>query len=180
MRFPEDPRITWVQQDIRTVSLDGYDLIVNLGLFYHLTLDDQLFLLDRAAGRPMILDTHVANNKPTKFVLSEPVSQKGYSGQFYSEANKQHHPTASWGNASSFWPTPASLRKMLNERGWDVYTMTPFYLPDRTFYLCQPRKVRSRSWSAKGSSVGHHVITPVRRLRKAAKRALKPVDRRAR
>ena len=139
VRFPEDPRITWKQQDVRDVSLDGYDLIVNLGLLYHLTLDDQLFLLDRAAGRPMILDTHVATNKPSPYQLSEMVREKDYRGQFYSEAGKQNRATAPWGNLSSFWPTPASLRTMLDERGWDVYTLTPYYLPTRTFFLCQPR-----------------------------------------
>ena len=62
-RFPDDARIQWIHQDVRETSLQGYDLIVNLGLFYHLTLDDQLSLLDRAAGTPMILDTHVATER---------------------------------------------------------------------------------------------------------------------
>ena len=69
----------------------GYDLIVNLGLFYHLTLDDQLFLLDRAAGTPMILDTHVATNKPQGVGPLRAGQSAGYSGRLYSEANKQHH-----------------------------------------------------------------------------------------
>ena len=111
VRFPEDPRITWLHEDVRNTSLEGYDLIVNLGLFYHLTLDDQLFLLDRAAGTPMILDTHVATKQPKGYGLSEPVRQRGYSGRLYSEANKQDRPTASWGNLDSFWPTPAALRQ---------------------------------------------------------------------
>ena len=71
-RFPDDARIRWVHQDVRETSLEGYDLIVNLGLFYHLTLDDQLTLLDRAAGTPMILDTHVATEEPNRYNLSEP------------------------------------------------------------------------------------------------------------
>jgi hypothetical protein len=28
---------------------------------------------------------------------------------------------------------------MLDDRGWEVFTLTPFYLPTRTFFLCQPR-----------------------------------------
>jgi hypothetical protein len=28
---------------------------------------------------------------------------------------------------------------MLNERGWDVFTATPYYQPSRAFFLCTPR-----------------------------------------
>ena len=34
---------------------------------------------------------------------------------------------------------------MLEERGWDVYTLTPYYLPTRTFFLCQPRGLPART-----------------------------------
>ncbi|HZA72671.1 MAG TPA: glycosyltransferase [Propionibacteriaceae bacterium] len=141
-RFPDDARVTWVHSDVRETSLEGYDLIVNLGLFYHLTLDDQLDLLDRAAGTPMILDTHVATDEPSSFVLSEPVRQRGYDGRLYAEprtVNSQQARRSAWGNSSSFWATPAALRQMLDERGWDVYTLTPYYLATRTFFLCYPR-----------------------------------------
>ena len=149
-RFPDDARIQWVHQDVRETSLQGYDLIVNLGLFYHLTLDDQLRLLDRAAGTPMILDTHVATEEPNRYNLSEPVRQRGYDGRRYSEpkAKLKNSPGAArsaWGNSSSFWPTPDALRQMLDDRGWEVYTLTPFYLPTRTFFLCQPRCSAGRS-----------------------------------
>jgi 2-polyprenyl-3-methyl-5-hydroxy-6-metoxy-1,4-benzoquinol methylase len=139
VRFQDDPRVTWVQQDVREASLDQYDLILNLGLFYHLTLEDQLALLDRAMGKPMILDTHVSTPNPRGKGLSEPLTQHGYQGRLYSEEEHQHTPTASWGNLSSFWPTPRALRRMLHERGWDVFTATPYYMPTRTFFLCQPR-----------------------------------------
>lgn len=138
-RFPDDPRVTWVHEDVRETALDGFDVIANLGLFYHLTLEDQLSLLDRAAGTPMILDTHVATKDTTGFTLSDPVIQGGYRGRLYSEANIQHEATASWGNLDSFWPTPRALYRMLDERGWDVFTATPFYRPSRAFFLCVPR-----------------------------------------
>jgi 2-polyprenyl-3-methyl-5-hydroxy-6-metoxy-1,4-benzoquinol methylase len=149
-RFPDDARIQWLHQDVRDTSLQGYDLIANLGLFYHLTLDDQLRLLDRAAGTPMILDTHVATEGPNRYNLSELVRQRGYDGRRYSEpkANLKNSPGAArsaWGNSSSFWPTPDALRQMLEDRGWDVFTLTPFYLSTRTFFLCQPRCSAGRS-----------------------------------
>jgi hypothetical protein len=142
-RFPDDPRIRWVHQDVRHTELQGYDLIANLGLFYHLTLDDQLALLDRAIGTPMILDTHVATDAPHRYNLSEPVRQRGYDGRLYSEPragdDSPGAARAAWGNASSFWATPTALHQMLDDRGWDVYTLTPFYLSTRTFFLCYPR-----------------------------------------
>ena len=66
----------------------------------------------------MILDTHVATNKPSPYELSEMVREKDYRGQFYSEAGSRTGLPV-LGNLSSFWPTPASLRTMLDERGWD-------------------------------------------------------------
>ena len=173
VRFPEDPRITWLHEDVRNTSLEGYDLIVNLGLFYHLTLDDQLFLLDRAAGTPMILDTHVATKQPKGYGLSEPVRQRGYSGRLYSEANKQDRPTASWGNLDSFWPTPAALRRMLEERDWDVYTLTPYYLPTRTFFLCQPRGLPARTRASEPKTAAKQPASMAHRLRRKAGRVLR-------
>jgi hypothetical protein len=139
VRFPDDPSVNWVHEDVRETSLDGYDVIANLGLFYHLTLEDQLSLLDRAAGTPMILDTHFATKDQTSYGLSGLVNQGGYRGRLYSEERIQHEPTASWGNLSSFWPTPRALYRMLNGRGWEVFTATPHYQESRAFFFCIPR-----------------------------------------
>lgn len=138
-RFPEDDRIAWEVSDVRDVDLLGYDLISCLGLFYHLTLKDQLSLLDRSRGVPIILDTHVANERPAPMTLSEPVAPQGYRGRYYREPDQVTHSTASWGNADSFWPRPQALYRMLDERGYDVMASVPFYLPTRTFFLCLPR-----------------------------------------
>jgi len=77
-RFPTDERITWVHQDVREADLTGYELILCLGLWYHLIIDDQLSLLQRMAGTPMILDPHVATDQPTK-QLSDAVEESGYA-----------------------------------------------------------------------------------------------------
>lgn len=135
-RFPDDDRVTWQHEDVRTVDLSGYDLIVCLGLFYHLTIDDQLSLLDRASGTPMILDTHVGAANST-FPLSDVVEQRGYRGRIYQERDLVAA-TASWENTESFWPVPRALQRMLNERGYVVLTATPWYRRDRTFFLCLP------------------------------------------
>jgi hypothetical protein len=137
-RFVEDDRITWVQQDVREFDLGGFDLILCLGLFYHLTLDDQISLLDRAAGTPMIIDTHVATAKPTH-ELSPPVTLQGYRGRFYAEKGWEDRTTASWLNEDSFWPVRRDFYRLLADHGYPaVFAGAPWVTRDRTFFLCLP------------------------------------------
>lgn len=138
-RLPSHQGVTWVHANIREYDVTGFDLIINLGLFYHLDLDTQLSLLDRCAGTPMILDTHVGVPKDTGFKLSDFVEERGYRGRIYPEPAPEVDPRASHGNRESFWPTPGALVRMLNERGWNTLPVRPWYLPDRTFFLCLPR-----------------------------------------
>jgi hypothetical protein len=141
-RYPDDDqRIDWQVGDVRDVDLSSFDVIACLGLFYHLTIDDQLDLLARAAGTPIILDTHVANDRPVpmKRSLSEPVTLHGYVGRLYTEPDQSTNSPASWGNDQSFWPRTRDLYKMLDAAGYDVLTATPWYLPSRTFFLCLPQ-----------------------------------------
>lgn len=146
VRFPaERGSVEWRVEDVRDSDLQAHDVIANLGLFYHLTLEDQLSLLDRARGRPMILDTHVAPVRDGPFDQSDTlhlgplVTQQGFRGRLFSEADLQANPTASWGNTDSFWPVHRALVRMLSQRGWDVLTWQPYYLDTRTFFCCLPR-----------------------------------------
>jgi hypothetical protein len=138
-RFPTDDRITWEVGDVRDVDVTGFDVIACLGLWYHLTLDDQLGLLAKTRGTPMILDTHVANDRGSMYPLSEVVTQHGYEGRLYHEPDQAIHSTASLGNDESFWPRPKALYQMLGDHGYDVMTAMPFYWRTRTFFLCLPR-----------------------------------------
>jgi len=138
-RYPEDPRITWQVGDVREAPVADFDVVACLGLFYHLTVDDQIDLLARCAGRPIILDTHVANDAKSQFTLSDEVTLRGYRGKLYVEGDQAVHSTASWGNDESFWPRTRALYRMLNDHGFEVLTASPWYLPSRTFFLCLPR-----------------------------------------
>lgn len=138
-RYPVDDRVTWVTQDVRETATADFDLVACLGLWYHLTADDQVQLLERAAGTPIILDTHVANGKVARAELSDLVEQRGYTGRLYTEPDQATHSPASWGNAQSFWPRARDLYAMLADHGYSVLTSQPFYQPDRTFFLCLPR-----------------------------------------
>lgn len=133
-RWPlDDDRVTWVQADVREHDLGHYDLIACLGVFYHLTCEDQLSLLARAAGKPLIIDTHLDHGKHAH-PLSAPVVQgDGYEGRLYAEPGQL---TSSWGNPRSFWPTLASFHRMLSEHAYGtVLTVEPWSTTDRTFFV---------------------------------------------
>ncbi len=133
-RMPMTDGIRWVQEDVRTFDVAGFDCIAILGLLYHLGLADQRALLQRCAGTLTILDTHHA--------LHPSVTVDGWQGRMFAEPGATLEelariPTASWSNSESFWPTRPELIRMLHEAGYrTVLALEPPILPDRTFYLC--------------------------------------------
>jgi 2-polyprenyl-3-methyl-5-hydroxy-6-metoxy-1,4-benzoquinol methylase len=129
-RMPFVEGIEWIQADVRTFSLEGYDLITIFGLLYHLGIDDQLDLLRRAvAARTLtVIDTTTTPHPD--------VVERGYEGWYFKE--KLEAPTASWGNETSFWPHKDAFLRMLLDCGFvDVYVLTPGHSPNRTFYVCR-------------------------------------------
>jgi len=129
------PGVKWVESDVRDFPLAGFDLVACLGLFYHLTVEDQIDLLRRGRGTPMIVDTHLANGRPSH-PLSDQVKLHGYVGRLFTEDPGY---TSSWGNSQSFWPTPDSFSHMLEDAGFRVIAaIEPWYMSDRTFFLVLP------------------------------------------
>jgi SAM-dependent methyltransferase len=136
-RWLAAPGVTWVQADVREFEIERFDLVVCLGLFYHLTLEDQLDLLQRCRGVPAIIDTHLANGRSTH-PLTDEIEARGFRGRLYGEGAGLK---SSWGNSQSFWPTPDSFHQMLTDSGFDVILVVePWYLPDRTFFLALPKR----------------------------------------
>ncbi len=132
-RFPENDSdaIEWRQSDIRDVDLEPYDLVLCLGVFYHLTVDDQIDLLSRCRTT-IVIDTHVDHGVHDHH-LSERVTMAGYEGRLYQEHGET---TSSWGNDQSFWPTLESFHRMLNDWGFPlVLTMEPWLSGDRTVFV---------------------------------------------
>lgn len=151
-RWPDDDRIRWVREDVREHDLTRYDVVGCLGLFYHLTLDDQLRFLARANRKPMIIDTHVANDKIERRLSERVTSEHGYVGRLYSESRKA---TASWGNSESFWPTLGSFYRMLTDSGFStILTAAPWVIGDRTFFLALPAVSASVSTAPPRAQVG--------------------------
>lgn len=132
------PNVTWRHQDVRDVDLRGYDLILCLGIFYHLTFDDQMAFLAKCAGTPLILDTHVAlpGDGNRGAISSEVTVGDGYTGKYLSEDGAL---LASWQNDTSFWPTEESQARMLKAHGYTSMTpYEPWWFTDRTFFTCLP------------------------------------------
>lgn len=127
-RMPMTDGIEWRVSDVREFPVDGYDVISNLGLMYHMDIESQVELYTRCAPTPMLLDTHHATRVEG--------TDGGYEGSWYREPGLT---TSSWGNARSFWPTRPELLRLLADCGYEsVWELLPSYLPDRTFYWCAP------------------------------------------
>ena len=140
-RFPDDPRVEWVVGDVATVDLEGFDLVVCLGLWYHMTYEAQVRLAQRSVPRMLIVDTHVAFDRPDRTniaTLGELTKLDEDTGRFYFEGDIQHVATASKGNDWSFWPTEESLFALLTRSGYDsVESYYPMVTRDRRFYIAR-------------------------------------------
>ncbi|MGH8963176.1 MAG: methyltransferase domain-containing protein [Jatrophihabitantaceae bacterium] len=144
-RFPDDSSISWVVADVRVFDkYDDVDVVACLGLWYHLTLEDQKALASKIAPRPLIIDTHVGTRVLPRYHnqsdnrISELVSDDGFEGRLYNERGLEARATASWGNSTSFWPTVASLEREMYEAGYEVVEQySPPYLADRGFFLAR-------------------------------------------
>ncbi|MBY0586139.1 class I SAM-dependent methyltransferase [bacterium] len=91
-------------------SLGTFDVIFNVGLLYH--LPEPWRLVDELAkiGKSMFLWTHTADPSATI------VEREGFMGQVYKEGGTRD--PLSGMSATSFWPTPDSLERMLALAGF--------------------------------------------------------------
>jgi hypothetical protein len=114
--------IKFIQSDVRAFDLSGFEVILCLGLIYHLDIADQFTLLQRCAETRaiVILDTqvHIPELVPSDF--SEPwarrlMERNGYAGVAFPERDNV---MASVGNESSFWHTPDSWLRLYENAGF--------------------------------------------------------------
>lgn len=110
-----------VQQDVREFPFDpdAYDVVLCLGLLYHLEAPDVVELarnVARATRHLAIVETQVGLSGP------ETASVDGLTmrGKAYAEDTVQH--AASIENQTSFWPTRASLLNLLQHVGFTSIT----------------------------------------------------------
>lgn len=127
-RVPENVPV--LQRRVQDADLEKYNLVLCLGIFYHMELSDQLELVDKLAGKIAIVDTHYGHHQTQLVVRGE-----YYWGEMYKEGNR---PTSSFGNPLSFWPVEPDLVRMLGKRH-DVLKWLPEHHPGRSFYVMVPR-----------------------------------------
>jgi hypothetical protein len=121
VRRPDDlGSIRFVLADVRTFDPGGFDVVLNLGLLYHLTLDDQVSLLTRSNAAPYsIVETQVHDPArvgpafaPAGF--SALLAPDGYEGVMA----KENSEVGAIGNLESFWHTQASLLRLFENTGY--------------------------------------------------------------
>jgi hypothetical protein len=134
--------ITFVESDVREFDVSGFDVVTNLGLLYHLELEDQIDLLTRCAYATVVLETqiHVPEIVPA---VSRPWASKlvragQYEGVMFPEGS---NPMASIGNATSFWHTERSLLTLIENCGYrSVTSIEPLFVSKygaRKFYVLE-------------------------------------------
>lgn len=131
--------ITFVQSDIREFSIgrNEYDLICILGLLHHLEVPDQVALVRKCTGTPLLIDTRIAS--------AEIDAVGDYRGMLIKEHGETREErdqvaTASWGNETSFRHTEESLTRLLRDCGYPiVFQARPPHRREYTFYFALPR-----------------------------------------
>jgi hypothetical protein len=113
--------IVFSKSDVRQFPVRGYNVILMLGLLYHMTLADQRDLLRRASTSITVIDTQLrdANVKPTSSSdgwHERLVREQEYEGVQFRENEK--NPIGGVGNAYSFWHTRESLLRLLEASGY--------------------------------------------------------------
>lgn len=115
-----DDRTRFVQSDVRNLDhLDEYDVVLCLGLLYHLRGDDlEPFVtqLRRICRRLMVCETQVAKRAPERIGSGARV----YHGRRYAEDVRS--PGASLDGAESTWLTKPSLVNLLGDCGFTTVT----------------------------------------------------------
>jgi len=195
--------ITFVQDDVRNLSVEKYgkfDVVLCLGIFYHLTVPDVFLFTERifeVCRQLAIFDTHVG---------LESNASHSYKDQEYFGWTFREHSTdstqedrlkrlwASLDNETSFWFTRPSIYNLLSNVGFTtVYSCNVPALPSKgadsdTFVAIKGRKVQLNTTPAlhnrglpvwpENSMVGIYTgegsrVGPLRKLRRLAGRMVK-------
>lgn len=108
-------------RDVSTETHGTFDVVLCLGILYHLGPEDAIGLL--AAMRKMterfaVIDTHIGADQ-----FGVTVDERQYRGNWYGENTV--HPWSAIGNAASWWFTRDSLGDALRNTGWSSVADIP-------------------------------------------------------
>ena len=135
-----DLGIRFEHKDVRHADLSEYDVVLILGLLYHLEVDDQLGLLQRCLGKTVLIDTQVCTPEvvaviPQHAWQQRTVSRGEYMGVVFHENTNA---MAAIGNSTSFWHTEDSYNRLYRNAGFsEVTAYRPMYCSKyglRSFY----------------------------------------------
>ncbi|WP_422002603.1 class I SAM-dependent methyltransferase [Reyranella sp.] len=154
-RKPDDLEVPFVKSDVRTFDVSDFQVILIIGLLYHLTLDDQIDLLSRCPkSSELVVDTQVhipelvgaASAAERQGFADRPVSDRGYGGILFPEAD---NPMAAIGNRVSWWHTEPSLMTLFENAGFEHVTevappYTSKYGARRWYVVSNPRALDAR------------------------------------
>jgi 2-polyprenyl-3-methyl-5-hydroxy-6-metoxy-1,4-benzoquinol methylase len=118
------------RQTVQETDIAPYDLILCLGIFYHLTCEDQVAMVKRFKGKIAVVDTHYG----IAAEMTRAVGGETYEGEIYLEGTGL---TSSFGNRESFWPVERDLIRLL-AMNHSVLKWLPEHHPGRSFYLLMP------------------------------------------
>jgi hypothetical protein len=129
--------ITFVQADVRQLSIDrnAYDLVCITGL-HDLDVPDQVALVRKCAGTPLLIDAHIASAPIDTFG-----DYRGMQSQDHDEAHEERDVSAvaSSRHAPAFLHTEESLVRLLRDCGYPiVFQARPPYRQEYTFYFALP------------------------------------------
>lgn len=110
----------FVRQDLRTFDrIDDFEVVALIGVLYHLTLEDQLAVLARCAGKTVIIDTELFDEAALppdrRHRFTRRVTPQGYTGADCVERDAVY---SSHLNPTSFWFEEASLTRCLADLGY--------------------------------------------------------------
>lgn len=125
--------VTFIKENVVAHDISNYDVVMCLGILYHLTAKEQITILKKALGKEVIIDTHMAIG------TKEEISQ-GYKGNYYKEGDTMEqimkNPKASSTTLKSFWFNENEFERMIIDIGFKSITKyTPEHFKSRTFYL---------------------------------------------
>lgn len=134
--------IDFVESDVRHVSFDGFQVISNLGLLYHLTLEDQLSIFERTpSGTTTVLETQIFEPETLTDLGRQAltnVEDGPFAGALFREGD---NPMASWGNPQSFWHTPESMLRIFEVGGFSsAHCVKPHFMSkyaSRAYYVLE-------------------------------------------
>jgi hypothetical protein len=145
--------ITFVESDVREFNIgrNEYDLICILGLLHHLEVPDQINLIRKCAGTPLLIDTRIASAEIDSF--------GDYRGMLIKEHGETREErdevaTASWGNETSFRHTEESLTRLLRDAGYPIVLQArPPHRREYTFYFALPR-IKAKGFRRERRTIG--------------------------